>query len=119
LPKISYGKTEIIFFMKKPSKQSKKKPSQPKNLPKINKFLKVVSDENRLRILMTLKDNIMNVTQIHTKLRLPQNLTSHHLSKLKDLGLLIEKHEGTFRRYSVNTKKLKEYNDFFRNMFKI
>jgi ArsR family transcriptional regulator, arsenate/arsenite/antimonite-responsive transcriptional repressor len=100
-------------------KRSKKSSAELKNLPKINKFLKVVSDENRLKILLALKNDTMNVTQIHSKLKLPQNLTSHHLSKLKKIGLLDEKHEGTFRHYSINVKKIREFNNLFRDMFGI
>lgn len=84
-----------------------------------SKFLKVVSDANRLRILCLLGEGRMNVTQIHTKLKLPQNLTSHHISKLKSLDLLIENRDGTFRNYSVNNKKLREYNKGLRDLFKI
>jgi ArsR family transcriptional regulator len=78
-----------------------------------------VADENRLRILVLLEDGAMNVTDIHSKLGLPQNLTSHHISKLKSLELLLEKREGTFRHYSVNTKKIKEYNKMLKDLLKI
>jgi DNA-binding transcriptional ArsR family regulator len=92
---------------------------ESENFKQVNKFLKTVSDENRLRILAVLGDGSMNVTDIHSKLKLPQNLTSHHISKLKALELLNEKREGTFRNYSVNTKKLKEFNKMFREMFSL
>ncbi|KKQ44357.1 MAG: Transcription regulator ArsR [Candidatus Moranbacteria bacterium GW2011_GWC2_37_8] len=85
----------------------------------VSKFLKLVSDENRLKILLTLGEGTMNVTDIHSKLKLPQNLTSHHISKLKSLELLNEKREGTFRHYSVNAKKLKELNKLFRELLNI
>ena len=83
------------------------------NFLQLHKFLRIVSDANRLKILLALKGNIMNVTEIHTKLKLAQNLTSHHISKLKSAGLLNEKSEKTFRRYSINMKKLKEYEGLF------
>ena len=95
--------------MKKQVKKSKKNQVQTKDFTKINNFLKLVSDKNRLKILFDLKGVVKNVTELHTSLRLPQNLTSHHISKLKGLDLLTEKSEGTFRRYAVNTKKMKEY----------
>lgn len=85
----------------------------------VSKFLKLVSDDNRLRILLTLGEGTMNVTDIHSNLKLPQNLTSHHISKLKSLELLNEKREGTFRHYSVNVKKLKELNKEFRELLNI
>lgn len=101
------------------------KKSTTKNTPEnakfaeVSKFLKLVSDDNRLKILLTLGEGTMNVTDIHSKLKLPQNLTSHHISKLKSLELLNEKREGTFRHYSVNVKKLKELNKEFRELLNI
>lgn len=104
---------------KKEKKISGKTLETNKQFLDVNKFLKIVADENRLRILVLLEDGAMNVTDIHSKLKLPQNLTSHHISKLKGLELLLEKREGTFRHYSVNTKKLKEYNRLFKGLMKI
>lgn len=103
--------------MKKQNRNVKKQTSVSDKFSKISKFLKVVSDENRMKILLALKGGSMNVTQIHTKLKLPQNLTSHHISKLKSVGLLSEKHEGTFRHYSVNTRNFREYSRIFKELF--
>lgn len=104
---------------KKEKKVGKQSMEANKNFSDVSKFLKIVADENRLSILVLLGTGEMNVTDIHNKLKLPQNLTSHHISKLKSLELLSEKREGTFRHYSVNTKKLKEYNRLFRELMKI
>jgi len=87
----------------------KKRSIEPGKFSKAINFLKIVSDENRLKILLTLKGQTMNVTEIHKKLKLPQNLTSHHISKLKNVGLLNEKRKGTFRNYSINGKKINEF----------
>ncbi|HPN54693.1 MAG TPA: metalloregulator ArsR/SmtB family transcription factor [Candidatus Moranbacteria bacterium] len=100
--------------MKKSSKKSKKDKIQAKDFVRINRFLKSISDKNRLRIILGLKGTVMNVTELHTSLGLPQNLTSHHISKLKELNLLTEKSEGTFRRYTVNLKKMKEYENMLK-----
>lgn len=101
--------------MKKQIKKTKKTRLQVKDFSRVNKFLKTVADKNRLRILLELKGSVLNVTQLHTSLKLPQNLTSHHISKLKSLGLLTEKSEGTFRRYAVNSGKMKEYENILKN----
>ena len=103
---------------KKSNRMAKSAPASG-NFSQLHKFFRIVSDANRLKILLALKGGVMNVTQIHTKLKLPQNLTSHHISKLKSVGLLIEKTEGTFRKYSVNVKKLKEYESLMRKTFGI
>lgn len=97
----------------------KKKLSGADKFSKAKKFLKTVAEENRLKILFELKNKTMNVTELHTKLRLPQNLTSHHISKLKKVGLLNEKHDGTFRLYSVNKKKLAESIRIFKELLGI
>lgn len=107
------------YFMKKKTKNTAKKRAVFQKFAEVNKFFRIVSDANRLKILLALKGNQMNVTQIHTKLKLPQNLTSHHISKLKSVGLLNEKSERTFRHYSINMRKLKEYDGLFRKMFGI
>ncbi|HBI34352.1 MAG TPA: hypothetical protein DEA43_01630 [Candidatus Moranbacteria bacterium] len=103
--------------MKKAVKKNGKQPD--KQFLEVNKFLKIVSDENRLRILVLLEKGSLNVTDIHSKLKLPQNLTSHHISKLKSVDLLVEKREGTFRHYSVNAKKIKEYNQMFLKLMNV
>ncbi len=104
---------------KKEKKVVKKTQEGNKQFLEVNKFFKIMADENRLKILVLLENGAMNVTDIHTKLKLPQNLTSHHISKLKSVELLLEKREGTFRNYSVNVKQLKEYNKMVKELFKI
>jgi DNA-binding transcriptional ArsR family regulator len=105
--------------MKKQNYNQKRAQGEGDKFVKVNKFLKKLADENRLKILLALKGKTMNVTEIHNQLHLPQNLTSHHISKLKSLGLLNEKQEGTFRHYSVNAKNLKELNRAFRELLGI
>lgn len=105
--------------MAKKSVNIEKKQPEGDRASRVNKFLKVISDNNRLRILLVLGKETLNVTDIHNKLKLPQNLTSHHISKLKSLGLLNEKREGTFRHYSVNVKKMKEYHQLLKELFGI
>jgi DNA-binding transcriptional ArsR family regulator len=106
------GQSQFEFLLP----DMKKKLSGSDKFLKTKKFLKTVAEENRLKILFELKNKTMNVTELHTKLRLPQNLTSHHISKLKKVGLLSEKHDGTFRLYSANKKKLAEFTRIFREL---
>jgi DNA-binding transcriptional ArsR family regulator len=101
------------------TKNNSKKPPENAKFLEVNNFLKIVADENRLKILLALTGGSLNVTEIHNKLNLPQNLTSHHISKLKSLELLSEKREGVFRHYSVNTKNLKRYASLFKELLKI
>ena len=67
-------------------------------------FLKVVAEENRLKILYILKDGEKCVCEIWQYLDLPQNLTSHHLKILKDFGLIISRKDGLKVFYFLNEK---------------
>jgi DNA-binding transcriptional ArsR family regulator len=105
--------------MKKQNNNAKKTQGMGDKFSKSSQFLKTLADENRLKILLALKGKTMNVTQIHSQLRLPQNLTSHHISKLKAVGLLNEKQEGTFRNYSTNSKNLRDLEKGLRDLLGI
>ncbi|NTV40981.1 MAG: helix-turn-helix transcriptional regulator [Candidatus Moranbacteria bacterium] len=85
----------------------------------IENFLKVVADGNRMKIISVLGRETLSVTQIHKKLKIPQNLTSHHISRLKKIDILKEKKEGTFRFYSVNMTKIREFVRLLKNKFGI
>jgi ArsR family transcriptional regulator, arsenate/arsenite/antimonite-responsive transcriptional repressor len=85
---------------------------------KLKEFLKIISDTNRLRILCLLTKKELCVCEIFEALKLPQNLTSHHLAKLKDLSLARERKDGTFVIYSINKKILKQYKDLFNQIIK-
>jgi len=77
-------------------------------------FLRTIADGNRMKIISFLGKESFTVTEIHKKLKLPQNLASHHISKLKKMELLKEKKEGTFRFYSLNFGKMREYVRLFK-----
>ena len=81
-------------------------------------FLKVIADKNRLRILCILQEQSRCVCDIFPDIGISQKLTSHHLSQMKKIGLVEEKREGNFIRYSVDKKKLKEYKLLFNKLIK-
>jgi ArsR family transcriptional regulator len=80
-----------------------------KELGKTAEFLKVIAEENRLKILCLLQKQEMCVCEIQEYFALSQNLISHHLKILRDFGLVNFKKEGTKVIYSLNSKTLKEY----------
>jgi len=84
----------------------KKKTTNKKN---ISSYLRVISDKNRFAILKFLKNKERCACEIHPKLKLPQNLSSHHLKVLKDSGLLKSRREGTRILYSRDEKVIKNY----------
>jgi ArsR family transcriptional regulator len=75
----------------------------------IKKYLNTLAEPNRLAILSFLKGGEKCACEIHPKLKLPQNLSSHHLKVLKDLKLLKSRREGTKILYSRNEEVIKHY----------
>ena len=73
-----------------------------RELSKLSDFLKVVADENRLKILYFIRDGEKCVCEIWQFLNLPQNLTSHHLKVMKNSNLILSRKEGTKVFYKLN-----------------
>lgn len=93
--------------MKKPKCCNNKKSLD--EIAHVTEFLKVISEENRLKILCLLKENEMCVCDIWQHLGLAQNLTSHHLKVLKDFGLVSSKQEGLKVTYSIQKNAIHNY----------
>ncbi|MBU4369688.1 metalloregulator ArsR/SmtB family transcription factor [Patescibacteria group bacterium] len=72
-------------------------------------FLKIISEENRLKILCILKEKEKCVCEIWKHLELPQNLISHHLKVLKDFNLISSRKQGIKVFYKLNQRVLIEY----------
>jgi ArsR family transcriptional regulator, arsenate/arsenite/antimonite-responsive transcriptional repressor len=90
-----------------------------KELKKTADFLRIIAEENRVRILCMLKNEPRCVCEIWPELDLPQNLTSHHLGVLKDAGLVKSEKKGLKVFYQVDKdnlkKQLNNLNLFLRN----
>jgi len=80
-----------------------------KNIKQATKFLKIISEENRLKILCILRNGEKCVCEIWQHLELPQNLISHHLKVLKDFNLISSKKEGLKVFYKLNQKMLTKH----------
>ena len=61
-----------------------------------------------LRLLLAAHPGGMVVTEIGEELEIANSTLSHHLDKLKNEDLVEVRREGTFLRYSANTKALEE-----------
>jgi ArsR family transcriptional regulator len=68
------------------------------------KLLKVIAEVNRLRILCILKGGEQCVCKVIEALGLSQSLVSHHLKKLKDVGLVKDEKKGLWVHYSLTEK---------------
>jgi len=87
----------------------KKGSDENKKIEKLSEFLKVVSEENRLRIICLLKQGEKCVCEIYEHLNLSQNLASHHLKVLNEAEIVSSRKEGLNVFYSINKDKLGKY----------
>jgi len=79
-------------------------------------FLKIISEENRLKILCLLREEEKCVCDIWQCLGLAQNLVSHHLKVLKNFGLISSKRQGLKVFYQLNQKIVKKYLKLLNNL---
>jgi len=89
--------------------------NRKKEIAQTAAILKVVAEENRLKILCILKSGEHCACRIIEHLALPQNLVSHHLNKLKKADLIEGRKDGVWIHYSLTDKGKK----ITENIFKI
>ena len=66
------------------------------------KVFKAVADVTRLKILKLLSGGELCICEIMLALKRPQSSISHNLSILEDAGLIKERKEGKWCRYSIS-----------------
>jgi DNA-binding HxlR family transcriptional regulator len=69
-------------------------------------FLKALADETRLIIIGLLSEREYSVGELASDLNLTDATISHHLSKLREAGLVNLRQHGTSRFYSLNESTL-------------
>lgn len=84
-------------------------------IAQIAEILKLLAEENRLKIICILKSGEHCACKIIEHLGLSQNLVSHHLKKLKMAELIQGRKNGTWIHYSLTDKGKR----VARNVFKI
>ena len=70
-------------------------------------FFGSLANPNRLRIIITLRKEAMNVTEICKKLGFEQTMVSHNLKRLEQCGMVFAEQKGKNRYYSLNNKTIK------------
>src|SRR3989339_1071239 len=95
-----------------------KNSGEAENIGKTYAFLRAIADPNRLKILCVLKSGSKCVCEIVPAVGISDKLASHHLKQLKNVGLLAEKREGTFIRYSLDKKVIRGYKKIFNQVIK-
>jgi len=67
------------------------------------KIFKALSDFNRLRILKALQSKVLCVCEIRELLGLANSTVSQHLKVLKQSGFILEKKNGKWMDYLINS----------------
>ena len=67
---------------------------------------KSLSDENRLRVLLRLREGRLSVSSLVEALQLSQPLISHHLKELKRSLLVKVERKGPFIYYELTDKRI-------------
>jgi len=68
----------------------------------LSRKFKALSDPNRLRILLMLKNKKLCVCEITSILELAGSTVSQHLSILKNEGFILEEKDGKWVNYYIN-----------------
>ena len=85
----------------------------------IGNWMKILSDETRLKILFLLRNGELCVCKIFDALNLSQSLVSHHLAVLREHNLVNDRREGKWIYYSINKETLKKFNDLYMAVFDV
>lgn len=82
------------------------------------KFLRIIGDNNRLKILCLLKNKELYVDELSCNLDLAQNLISSHLKVLASFDLIKIRREGNKNYYRTNNLVFKKYNSLLTSFLK-
>jgi ArsR family transcriptional regulator, arsenate/arsenite/antimonite-responsive transcriptional repressor len=94
--------------------------SAPVNIESLAERLKVLSEPKRLLIFNLLMEGVQCNCELGDSLQMPPNLISHHLSKLRAVGLVEVERDAIDSRwvyYSINRAALEELNAAFGAFF--
>jgi len=75
-----------------------------KEVTSLSSFLKIVSEESRLKLLCVLSQGENCICEIMPSVGLSQSLISHHFKDLKDIGLVKSEKRGLRVYYSLTEK---------------
>ena len=78
--------------------------SEFKQISNLSSLLKLVGEENRLKLLCLIRQGEHCVCEMLEHFDMSQSLVSHHLSDLKDAGLIQDRKEGRQVFYSLTTE---------------
>lgn len=71
-----------------------------------SEMCKTLANEKRQRILDTLRDGELTVSELQEHTRIPQATLSQHLAILRTKGVLVSERDGAHVRYSIANVKI-------------
>jgi DNA-binding transcriptional ArsR family regulator len=81
-----------------------------------SEILKALAHPARMEIVVRLKEDGCNVSEIQRNLRLPQSTISQHLKVLKNAGVITSVREGTKVCYRVKYKEVQDIVNILENL---
>lgn len=87
-----------------------------KDEERLQKYLQVLADENRYRIILHLMAGEECVCVLADKLGLEQTLVSHHLRTLREAGLIRDRKVGRWIHCSLNRKTFEEMEKLYQKI---
>jgi len=84
-----------------------------KKVESLSYLLKLVGEESRLKLLCLLRQKEHCVCEILEHFDMSQSLISHHLSDLKEAGLVTDRKEGRRVFYALTSKGTQITNTIF------
>jgi ArsR family transcriptional regulator len=91
-----------------------------KDLSELIKWLKVIGESKRLMLLEKIIDGVQCNCELGNSLHMAANLTSHHLSVLKESGLVDSERDpvdGRWIYYSINLQAMQDMKSALNNFF--
>jgi ArsR family transcriptional regulator len=76
-------------------------------------LLKILGDENRLKILRLLTVKRLCVCELEMLLELTQSNVSRHLGKLKRLDVILSEKEGQWIHYRINPDFIENHKELY------
>jgi len=73
------------------------------------KYFKLLSDETRFKLVGLLSQGEICVCELAKKLEMDQSLISHHLKRLRDADLIVDRKVGRWIHCSLNKEKFAYY----------
>lgn len=95
-------------------------PQKRRNINEITKVLKVLSEPNRLMILEKIAEGIQCNCELGNALNMAPNLISHHLSVLREVGLIKTKRSTEDARwiyFTIDENTFEEIRTLFDEFF--